>query len=314
MRDGKDFYTILGISREAKEDEIKSAFRRLALKYHPDRNPGDKNAEEKFKEINEAYQVLSDSQKRARYDQLGSEYSRWQRSGGAPGGFNWEDWFTTPRGGGVRVEMGDLDSILGGGFSEFFRRIFGGMDVEPGYVGGRTSARPRAVATPSYQNQVTISLDEAYHGTTRHIEVNGRRLEVRIPSGSRTGTKVRIPGVGPAGTDGRKGDLYLVIEVSPDPRFERKGSNLHTQVEVDVYRAVLGSEVRVPTPAGDVMLTIPAGTQPGQTFRLKGRGMPYLNKPTQHGDLLVTVKVRIPQKLTDRERSLFEELAKKKAR
>jgi curved DNA-binding protein len=307
----KDYYQILGVDRNASEEEIKRAYRKLALQHHPDRNPGDDQAEEQFKAINEAYQVLSDSEKRARYDQLGSAYSTWRQSGGAPGGFNWDDWYASSgSGGGVRVEMGDLDDLLGGSFSEFFRRIFGGMDVDPGYSTRQAFRRQPRASAPVYQNQVSISLHEAYHGATRHLEVDGRRLEVKIPAGARTGTKVRIPGVGPTAPDGRKGDLYLVIDVAKDARFERKGSNLHTHIPVDLYTAVLGGEIEVPTLAGQVMLSVPAGTQPGQTFRLSGRGMPHLNNSDQHGDLLVTVDIRIPKELNERERSLYEELAK----
>ncbi len=307
----KDYYQILGVSRDASVDEIKSKYRQLALEFHPDRNPGDKGAEEKFKEINEAYQVLSDEEKRARYDQLGTEYSRWQRSG-APGGFNWDEWVTTPAGGGVRVEMGDLEDLLGGGFSEFFRSIFGGMPQSGVGAGGRrrVSSRGRQPVPRAYEHPLTISLHEAYHGTTRRLEVDGRRLEIKVPAGSTTGTKVRVPGVAPAGPNGQLGDLYLIIEVAPDPRFEVNGPDIKTHVKVDLYTVVLGGEVKVPTLSGDVLLTVPPGTQPGQTFRLAGRGLPKLKKRDENGDLLVLVNVEIPQKLTDRERELFEELAR----
>ncbi len=310
----KDYYKILGVERNASLDEIKQAYRRLALKYHPDRNPGDKEAEEKFKEINEAYQVLSDPEKRARYDQLSDSYARWQQMGGQ-GGFDWGPWFAEGVPGGVRVEFRDLDDLFGGvsGFSEFFRTLFGGMGVDFGPEvqrrGHRRTARQQQPQPPpAYEQPIAITFHEAYHGTTRHIEVNGRRLEVKIPPGARTGTKVRLSRAVPLG-DGRFADLYLVVQVAPDPRFERQGDDLYTDVTVDLYTAVLGGEVRVPTPTGDVMLTIPAGTQPGQTFRLRGRGMPKLGHPEQHGDLYVRVKVEIPRQLSPRERELFEQLA-----
>ncbi len=302
----KDYYKILGIERNASEEEIKRAYRKLALKYHPDRNPNNKEAEEKFKEINEAYQVLSDPQKRARYDQLGDSYYRWQQRG-APGSFNWEEWFTYP--GGVRVEVGNLDDLFGGGlggFSEFFQRIFGGIgDIGMARGGrGRTAER----AAPAYQQGVTISLQEAYQGTTRRIEVDGRRLEVKIPRGARTGTKIRVPQavVSPSG---QKSDLYLVVQVAEDPRFERKGDDLYSEVEVDLYKAVLGGEVMVQTLSGNVLLTIPAGTQPGQTFRLAGQGMPKIKSPQERGDLYVRVRVKIPRNLTPEQRQLFQKLA-----
>lgn len=306
----RDYYEVLGVERGASEAELKKAYRRLAMKYHPDRNPGDKQAEERFKEINEAHEVLSDPQKRARYDQLGESYSTWQRQG-RPGSFNWEEWFTqAPGGAGPRVQYqyGDFEDLFGGmgGFSDFFSAIFGGMPSS-----GRTrtqtrvsrSSRPRA-----YEQPVTISFQEAYQGTERIIQVNGRRLAVKIPAGAKNGTKVRVAGGGPAGPDGRPGDLYLVVDVSPDPRFERKGDDLYSDVTIDLYTAVLGGQVPVQTPAGTVMLTIPPGTQPGQSIRLSGRGMPHLRSPQQHGDLYVRAKVQLPRNLDAKQRSLFEQL------
>ncbi len=310
----KDYYAILGVSPDASEEEIKRAFRKLALKYHPDRNRGNKEAEEKFKEINEAYQVLSDPEKRARYDQMRAAYERWRQSGMPPGGFDWAQWGDIP--GGVRVEFRDLDDLFGGvgGFSEFFRRFFGfapeteaGWDPFSSLFGQpQTTRTPRA--RPRLEHPITISLAEAYHGATRHIEVNGRRLEVKIPPGARTGTRVRLRRAVPL-ADGTMADLDLIVQVAPDPRFEREGDDLHIEVPVDLYTAVLGGEVRVPTLKGDVYLRIPPGTQCGQTFRLRGRGMPKLKRPGEFGDLYAHIKVKIPTQLSPRERQLFEELA-----
>jgi curved DNA-binding protein len=317
----KDYYKVLGVERKASEDEIKRAYRKLALKFHPDRNPNDKEAEDKFKEINEAYQVLSDPEKRARYDQLGDSFSQWQRRGGQPGGFNWEDWYTQAPGqgpGGVRVEYGNLDDILGGGglgdFSEFFRRVFGGTpDVQSGFPGAEGGRRGAARRAPqSFQQQVTISLYEAFQGTTRRLELDGRQVEVKIPPGSRTGTRVRVADAVPTRQDGQKGDLYLVIQVADDPRFERKGNDLHTEVTIDVYTAILGGEVTVPTLSGNIVLTIPPGTQPGKTFRISGRGMPHLRAPDKRGDLYIRVNVKIPRDLTPRQKELFEEISQAK--
>ena len=311
----KDYYKILGVERNATEEEIKRAYRKLALKYHPDRNPGDEQAEEKFKEINEAYQVLNDAEKRARYDRLGESYSQWERAGGTPGGFNWENWTAqTPGAGNVRVEYGDLNDILGGagGFSDFFRSIFGGMPDMQGAAapGGRTRRATPRQQPQAYEQPVTISLYESYQGTTRRIEVDGRNLEVTIPAGARTGTKVRVSNAIQAGQGRPAADLYLVVTVAEDPRFERKGNDLYTEVTTDLYTAVLGGEATVQTMTGNVVLTIPGGTQAGQTFRLTGKGMPDIRDRNKHGDLYAKINVRLPRNLTPRQRELFEELSK----
>jgi curved DNA-binding protein len=297
----KDYYKVLGVDRKASADDIKRKYRKLALELHPDKNPGDKQAENRFKEINEAYEVLGDPEKRARYDQLGSSYRAWERTGGQPGGFDWSQWTSGFPGGGVRVEVSDLGDMMGG-FSDFFNTIFGGVNpTSPGMRGTRSS-RGRDIEHP-----ITISLQEAYTGTSRTIQLNGKRLEVKIPPGSRNGTKVRISGKG-EGSGRQSGDLYLLVQVEKDARFDRKGDELHTSISVDLITAVLGGEVRVPTPTGEVLLTIPAGSQPGQTFRLKGRGMPNLKSKSRHGDLFAVLEVKIPSKLSEREQELYKEL------
>lgn len=305
----KDYYKTLGVERNAKDDEIKRAYRKLALKYHPDRNPNNPKAEEKFKEINEAYQVLSDASKRSRYDQLGESYTTWQQRGSPAEGFNWSDWYS--QGGSANVDMGNLDDILGGSFSEFFQSIFGGMAGMRGSSAGRGAGQRRTrPETPAYRQELTISLTEAYQGTTRVMESDGRRLEVKIPPGARTGTRVRVAEAIAASPGGPKADLYLVIQVAEDPRFERKGNDLHTETVVDLFTAVLGGEVKLPTLGGNVVLTIPAGTQPGQSIRLTRRGMPLLKDPKAFGDLYVHIKVKIPRNLTPRQKELFKELAR----
>ncbi len=303
--DYKDYYQILGVDRSASADDVRKAYRKLAMQYHPDRNPGDKQAEEKFKEINEAYQVLSDPQKRARYDQLGSAYSNWQQRGGSPNDFDWSQWFSGQpgAGGGTRVEYGDINDLFGQDiFSDFFRSIFGGGG------GGRAQASTRARQAPAYQQPVSITLDEAYHGTTRTLQSDGRHLQVRIPPGVKTGSKVRVAGGGPEGLD-----LYLIVEVEPDQRFERQGDNLRGTATVDLFTAVLGGEAEVQTLDGTVKLKIPPGTQPEQVFRLSGRGMPRLKSAQGKGDLFVRVKVRIPKNLTEKQKSLLQEAARLKS-
>lgn len=296
----RDYYQVLGLPKTATEDEIRKAFRKLAMRYHPDRNPGNKEAEDKFKEANEAYEVLSDPQKRARYDQLGASYDQYQQSGGAPGGFNWSDWFS--QSGGGRVDTMNGDPGFGGfsGFSDFFNAIFGGMAGAGGASTGQGSRRAPA-RRPRYEQPVAISLHEAYRGTQRQLDINGRRVEVKLPAGAKTGTKVRVPGAA-AGND-----LYLVIEVQPDPNFEVQADDLYTSLTVDVFTALLGGEAAVNTMNGRIMLTIPPGTQPGQKIRLAGQGMPRLRQPENHGDLYVKIQVQIPRNLNAQQRSLIEQ-------
>jgi curved DNA-binding protein len=296
--DYKDYYQILGLPRNASMEEIRKAYRKLAMQYHPDHNPGDKQSEDRFKEINEAYQVLNDAQKRAHYDRVGSAYSNWQQRGGQ-GGFDWGRWAGgTP--GGTRVEYGDLNDMFGGEgglFSEFFRTIFGGG---MGTAGTQTSR-----AVPGYQQQVEISLEDAFNGTTLELQADGKRKQVKIPPGVRTGSKVRVAGSGPNGMD-----LYLIVQVKENENLERKGNDLYTSAKVSVFTAILGGEAEVETMSGKVKLTIPAGTQPEQVFRVAGRGMPQLKSPSTRGDLFVRLKVEIPRYLSSKQRELLEEASK----
>lgn len=309
----KDYYKILEVPREADGKEIKKAFRRLARKHHPDANKGNQAAEEKFKEINEAYEVLSDPEKRRMYDRFGSEWSRYQQAGGRPEDFDWSRWTgTAPRGGRVGgVQYGDFDDLqglFGGGFSDFFQQLFGDGSANP--FGGGRSGYARSRKGQNYEQPVTITLQEAYQGTKRILQLSGRRLEVKIPRGAATGTRVRIAGAGSAGVrGGAAGDLYLVVEVQPDARFERRGDDLHTEVPVDLYVTLLGGEVAVPTLNGrSVMLRIPPETQNGEVFRLRRKGMPRLGNVRQPGDLYAKVQVQLPQHLTEKELQLFAEL------
>ncbi|MGC9468209.1 MAG: DnaJ C-terminal domain-containing protein [Anaerolineae bacterium] len=334
----RDYYGVLGVSKDASEKEIKQAFRKLARKYHPDMNPDDDRAEDKFKEVNEAYEVLSDPEKRKLYDQFGSEWKTWQQRGGSPEDF-WQQWGGQQgtRPGGVRYTYTTGPGGFGGGaediFSDFFQQLFGGLggmqgregyggdyrrdygreygsfgDLFSGGMGGRGQPQPRRGR--DYEQPVEITLEEAYHGTKRVFQIGDQRIEVSIPAGAKTGTRVRVAGKGsPGAAGGPSGDLFLVINVAPHPQFERDGDNLETTAETSLYTAVLGGEVRVPLPDGhSVMLSVPPETQSGTRFRLRGKGMPVLNQPGQRGDLYAVIEVRVPQSLTDRERELFEEL------
>ncbi|MGD2205282.1 MAG: J domain-containing protein [Anaerolineae bacterium] len=315
----RDYYKILGVDKNATEKDIKQAFRRLARQHHPDVNPDDPRAEERFKEINEAHEVLSDPEKRQKYDRLGADWQRFQQRGGRPGDFNWNQWTTGGPGEGVHVRYGtpeDLEDLFGEAspFSDFFSQIFGGMGGAPGgggfqYQRGPQGRQPRAMRGQDYEQPVEISLREAYQGTSRILQKDSQRLEIKIPAGAKTGTRVRMSGEGGAGAGGGPaGDLYLRVTVMPDPRFERKGDDLHTTVTADLYTMVLGGNVRVPTMAEEVVLTIPPNTQNGRIFRLRGKGMPRLRQPDQHGNLYVKVEARLPTRLTPREQELFEEL------
>ncbi len=296
----KDYYQTLGVPRSAKPDEIRSAYRKLAMQYHPDRNAGNKAAEDKFKEVNEAYQVLSDAEKRARYDQLGSAYQSWQSRGGQ-GGFNWDEW--AARGGRGRQTNVNVEDLFGGmgGFSDFFETLFGGAAGAAGYqqAGSAFRGRKQAQETP-----VSITLQEAFQGTSRILESENKRVQVKIPAGVKTGSKVRAAGGGSAGND-----IYLKVTVQPDSRFERDGDNLHTQASVDVFTALLGGEAEVETMTGKVKLTIPAGTQPEQLIRLAGRGMPSLKNADKKGDLFVRIKIQMPKNLTAKQKELLQQVA-----
>ena len=319
----RDYYKILGVERSASQAEIKKAFRKLARQCHPDVCPGDKTAEERFKEINEAYEVLGDAEKRKKYDELGSrwpDFEQWQRAGGQAGAwpFGW-----SPAGGrggqpGAQYQTVTAEDLFGEGspFSDFFSFFFGGGQPQPTRQrrggGGRAAGRSgRDIEQP-----VQITLEEAYRGTQRLLEFQEedgarRRLEVKIPAGMDNGSRVRLPGKGGRGMGGGPaGNLYLVVQVTPHPQFERKGDDLSVQVPVDLYTALLGGEADVPTLKGTVLkLKIPPETQSGRKFTLRGQGMPRLKAPGEHGDLVATVNVRLPSGLSEEERELFQRLA-----
>jgi len=320
---GKDYYQILGVSRNAAEKEIKQAYRRLARKHHPDLNPGDKSAEAKFKEINAAYEVLSNPEKRKKYDQFGEqwEYAEQFAKSGGQERVRWD--FGR---GGTTFEYGDLS-----GFGDIFSSLFGDSGT-----GSRMRRGPRR--GQDIESPVEVTLEEAYHGSTRVIQLqteepctacggtgrvgnrvcticNGaggkiipKRLEVKIPAGVKDGSRIRIAGEGvPGRAGGSKGDLYLVAKVLPHKLFERKGDDLYTEVSVPLATAILGGEVRLPTLNGSLSLKIPPETQNGKVFRMAGKGMPQLGN-SKYGNMFAKVKVVLPTNLTGEERKLFERL------
>jgi DnaJ-class molecular chaperone len=333
--DYKDYYKILGVARGASTDEIKKAFRKLARKYHPDVNPGDKKAEEKFKEINEAYEVLSDPEKRQKYDTLGPN---WQEQFGP--GFAGAGTRRSYRYGGGRSTY-EFDTMGPSGFSDFFEALFGRSGS--GGAGMRNGMRQdmRRRAGDNIEQPVEVTLQEAYVGGSRTFSIQStevcptcqgtgeagnrpcsncsgqgmvprnKRIQVKIPAGVDNGSRIRVAGEGQPGIGGGpRGDLFLVISVKPDSLFERKGDDLYVDVSVELVKAMLGGEVMVPTPDGRrLLLTIPAETQNDRLFRLAGKGMPRL-RGDGHGNLYARVKVMLPMNLSDEERSLFEQLAR----
>jgi curved DNA-binding protein len=318
--DFKDYYAVLGVTKAASDKEIKQAFRKLARKYHPDVNPGDKAAEARFKEINEANEVLSDPEKRKKYDELGANwrlYEQAQRSGGGAGS-PFGQWSSQPGGGGFRTMSEDEVSEMFGGddspFSDFFKTFFGGAPSGRAQPRGRTRAGRNAKGR-DVEHEIELNLEEALHGSIQRLGIdhNGhhRNVEVRIPAGVVEGSRVRVPGEGERGSgSGASGDLYLRVKLRPHPRFERKGRDLYTKVRVPVTTAVLGGEVEVQTLAGKTLrLKIPAPTQNGQVFRLRAHGLPTTGKDGQNGDLYATVDIAVPQALSAEERQHYEALA-----
>ena len=324
--DFKDYYATLGVPKTATDKELKQAFRKLARKHHPDVNPGDKTAEAKFKEVNEAYEVLGDPEKRKKYDELGANWRMYEQQAaaggprpGGPGGFG---GFS---GGGVHtMTEEEMREMFGGDspFSDFFQTFFGGGNFGGGGFedarrgGGRASARNRARKGRDVEQEIELSLEDVYHGVTRRLVFTlggqNRSVDVRIPAGVGDGSRVRIAGEGEPGSGGaQNGDLYLRIRLTPNATFERKGQDLYTRVPIPLTTAVLGGEADVRTLAGkSLRLKIPPTTQHGQMFRLKGHGMPLPGKAGEHGDLYATADVQLPRQLTPEQRSHFEALQK----
>lgn len=328
----KDYYKTLGVARGASTDEIKKAFRKLARKYHPDVNPGDKKAEEKFKEINEAYEVLSDQDKRQKYDTLGPN---WQEQFG-PNFSNARRSYTFNGSRGMPFEFDPASS----GFSDFFETLFGRGAPGPRTRSGAGGDMRRRTGD-SIEQPVEVTLQEAYVGGSRTFNIQtteictichgtgdvagkvcsncggqgvvprNKKIQVKIPAGVENGSRIRVAGEGQPGIGGGpRGDLFLVISVKPDPTFERKGDDLYVDIDVDLVKAMLGGSVQVPTPDGKrLLLTIPAETQNTRTFRLANKGMPHL-RGEGSGNLYARVKVILPTHLTAEERGLFEKLAR----
>jgi curved DNA-binding protein len=332
--DFKDYYTTLGVAKTATAKDIKQAFRKLARKFHPDVNPGDKSAESKFKEINEAYEVLGDSEKRKKYDELGANWRMYEQAGAAGGPSGGPFGAGSPFGGGFNVNVGggrggyrtmtedEMREMFGDAnpFSDFFQTFFGGAGAAEGSGAGRRTGRARSRVQPGrdLEQEIELPLEDAFNGTMRRfamsIDGENRTVNVRIPAGVGDGSRVRVAGEGEPGVGGGKsGDLYLRIRLAPHSRFERKGRDLYTRVPVALTTAVLGGEADVTTLGGKPLrLKIPPTTQNGQVFRLRGHGMPAAGKEKNDeiGDLYATVDVQLPRELTAEQRTHFEALQK----
>ena len=324
--DFKDYYKILGVSKDADQKAIKQAYRKLARQYHPDVNPDDRAAEEKFKEINEANEVLSDPEKRQKYDEMQSYYQQYGQRPGAgtqAGQATGAGGFGGFRGGNYQyrtVNEEDLEDLFGGGgspFSDFFETYFHSGFSPGGSTRTRAGrqAQSRATRGEDVESAIDVSLADAYQGVTRTFELteadgSTRRLEVKIPAGVQDGSRIRIAGQGVQGAAGR-GDLYLRVHITPHPRFTQEGTTLRTTVDVPLETAMLGGEVQVLTPDGRrLLLRIPAGTANGRAFRLRGQGMPHLGQPEHRGDLYAETSVVLPTHLNHEQRRLFEAFAR----
>ena len=286
----RDYYSVLGVSRDAADDEIKKAFRQKAKQYHPDANPEDAGAETRFKEVNEAYEVLSDEDKRAAYDRFGPNWRQYQNING-----------DSPFSGSGGAPYSDM--------SDIFETLFGGAGGRRGGHGGFHNRADFPRAGQDIEQDVLISLREAYEGAQRIVSKDGRDIKVRVPRGAATGTKVRLAGEGhPGYNGGAAGHLYLVVQVADDPQFERKGDDLYVDVKVDAMSAMLGGEAEVPTLARRLRTRIRAGTQSGQKLRLVGKGMPMLRKENEYGDLYARVMITVPTQLNADQRERAETL------
>jgi len=308
--DFKDYYDILGVSPDADKKEIQQTFRKLARKYHPDINPGNKEAEDKFKTVNEAYQVLSDVAKRKKFDELRAEFQRWKQSGRPQQDFDWQNW-STPAGNKAQTQYAnaeDMEDLFGSDspYSEFFKNIFN----QSRQGGGNRGRVPTPRRGRDVEYDIDITLQEAYHGADRLLEIDHHRIKASIPAGVRTGSRVRLIGQGEPGYNtGPAGDLFLIIKVLANDTFEREGDNLHVEIAVDFFTAILGGETIIPTLDRPLSLKIPPLTNSRQNFRLRGKGMPHLSDQKTHGDLFAKVRLVLPEKLTDGEIESIRELS-----
>ena len=301
----RDYYKDLGVKSTATAAEIKRAYRTLANKYHPDKTHGDKSAEERFKVISEANEVLSDPVKRKKYDQFGADWKHYEEAGAQPGGFDWSKYASDRSGGGTRRTSTNASGAPPGdaGIDDIFEMLFGQRS-------GRRGGRSAAARGEDLETETILSLEEAYRGTTRLIQLTGQTIKVTIAPGVADQQVLRIPGKGGQGSGGGPGgDLFLTIKVAPHPELQRTGNNLYRDLPVNLYTAVLGGTTEVSTLKGTISVKIPKGTPNGKELRLQGLGMPVYGKKGDFGDLFVKVMLQVPAHLTEEETALFKQLA-----
>jgi curved DNA-binding protein len=300
-----DYYKVLGVSPTATIDEIKKAYRRLAVRYHPDKTRGDKAACEKFVEINDANQVLSDPDKRKKYDQFGADWKRYEETGAQQGGFDWSKYASGDGTQKQRMSADEFDSMFSaGGDIDLFELLFGERGRR------RQGKRNAAFKGEDLNAETTISLEEAYHGSIRLIHLDGQTIRVTIPPGIADEQVLRIAGKGMDGINGgQKGDLFLMVKIAPHPEFRRKGNDLSRDIPVGLYTAVLGGKALVKTLKGAVKVDIPKETPNHKVLRLRGLGMPVFGKNNEYGSLFVSVDIQMVDHLTRQETGLFEKLS-----
>jgi len=304
-----DYYKILGVNKNATQDEIRTAYRKLARKHHPDLNPNDKEANKKFQQVNEANEVLSDPEKRKKYDQYGKDWQHaeaFEKAQQSSGGRGRSRRSSSSQGGGFEGFSGSFGgSEFGeeGGFSDFFESLFGHGSASAGSGRGRRGQDLHA--------EFQLSLQDAYRTHQQVLTVNGKNIRITIPAGVENGQQIKLKGHGgPAGNNGAAGDLYITFIIPQDARFRREGNDLHTRIQVDLYTAVLGGDITVDTLGGQIKLKVKPETQNSTVMRLKGKGFPVYKAEGQYGDLYVTLDIRLPEHLSEKERSLWKELAK----
>jgi curved DNA-binding protein len=297
--DFKDYYKILGISKTASADEVKKAYRKLAIKYHPDKNPNDKTAEEKFKEVSEANEVLKDETKRKEYDGLADDYKNYQQTGGKRGFAGFSQGNQNYQSRGNAGQSFDEDS-----FADFFASMFGG---QAGNAQGRTQTAPKG---QDFNADMEVSLEEAYLGTTRQVQLETQKLALKLKPGIFEGQVLRLKGKGGKGANGAiDGDLMITIHMSLHPVFKRKEHDLYCTIVVDLCTAILGGKTEIKTLKGKINIAVTKETANGKLVRLKKMGMPIFNKPEDFGDLYATINIKMPTHLSEKELELFNKLA-----